>query len=128
MTNPTTNEKGFYERIISKIHEEIGVTLDNIKKSVDKSSNPAYCLSIIASIREKYDNQVIPLLREGYLEDQSYREVYVSRANYLHEVFNKAYQHALKRVEELGVPLDSSDLSLSTLPKSLEKIIFPENN
>lgn len=123
-----TNEQGFSEKIISEIYEEMGATLKKIKKYIDNSSNPRDCFSLMSSIKEIYENEVIPLLKESYLDDKLYKEVYVSRAKLFHEIFNDAYQHASKRIDELGVPLDSSDLSLSTLPKSLEKIIFPENN
>jgi hypothetical protein len=123
--NNLNNEEEHHQEFVRNIQKSISTTFGKVKKSVDNSSDPIYCLSFMTFIRAMYDRQVIPLLKEDYSNDPSHRGLYLSRANYAHEMFDGLYQHILKRVEELGIP--SSDFP-SSFPKSLEKLTFPENN
>lgn len=132
MTNETNpeqskpnNEQESHEEFVNRIQKDISATFDNVKKSVDNSSNPIYCISFMAFIKTIYDTGLIPLLKDDYSENPSHRELYLSRANYVHEMFDGLYQHILKRVEKLGI---TSSIYSPLLPKSLEKLTFPESN
>jgi hypothetical protein len=124
--NNQNNEEEVYSgKEFSKAYKNVENSCNKIRRDIDNVQDPFTGIIVLQELKKEYD-ALVPFMKKVYSECPQDRERLSVRKDEIHKAINELYEHAFKKVESFGVaPVDKNK---SPLPKSLEKMTFPENN